>query len=113
MAAALCAAGGVARAAADGGPVFRRDIQPAITRLGCNSVECHGAFAGQGGMSLVLYEGDPAEDFETLVKAERGRRVNRLEPEKSLMLRKATKAIQHGGDQRFKPGRCSRIRVGD
>ena len=104
MAAALCAAGGVARAAADGGPVFRRDIQPAITRLGCNAVECHGAFAGQGGMSLVLYEGDPAEDFETLVKAERGRRVNRLEPEKSLLLRKATKAIPHGGDQRFKPG---------
>ncbi len=102
------AAGGLdlfskAAAPSNAGPVFRRDVHPLLDRLGCGTVECHGAFAGQGGMTLVLFGGDPVADYETLVKAERGQRVNRMEPEKSLLLLKTTGAA-HGCKQPVKPG---------
>ncbi|MEM9701557.1 MAG: DUF1549 domain-containing protein, partial [Planctomycetota bacterium] len=70
---------------------------PALTRLGCNAGACHGAAAGRGGLSLSLYGGDPASDYDAIVRAFRGRRVNRVRPEDSLLLLKATESIDHGG----------------
>jgi len=81
--------------------VFQRDVMPLITRLGCNTAQCHGAFSGQGGMALSLFAGSPADDYETLVKAERARRVNRWDPAKSLLLLKATGTLQHAGGQKI------------
>ncbi len=52
---------------------FLRDVMPLVNRLGCNSVQCHGAPLGKGGMPLSLFGGDPEEDYETIAKATAGR----------------------------------------
>ncbi len=83
--------------------VFTRDVMPMVSRLGCNAAQCHGAFSGQGGMALSLFAGSPRDDYETLVKAERARRVNRWDPARSLLLLKATATIDHGGGQKIAP----------
>jgi len=92
------------KAGGQGQPVvFQRDVMPLLARLGCAASRCHGAFAGQGGMALSLFGGSPVDDYETLVKAERARRVNRWEPAQSLLLLKATATIQHGGGRKVAP----------
>ena len=83
---------------------FLRDVMPLITRLGCNQVKCHGAPLGQGGMALSLFGGDPVEDHETIAKAQRSTRIDRLEPAKSVLLLKTTATIAHGGGQKIQPG---------
>ena len=67
---------------------FLRNVMPLVTRLGCNSVQCHGAPLGKGGMPLTLFGGDPEEDYETIAKAQRSTRIDRMEPAKSLLLLK-------------------------
>ena len=98
------ASGAEPAAAASNSVVFLRDVMPWINRLGCNSVKCHGAPLGQGGMALSLFGGDPEEDYETLAKAERAMRIDRMEPAKSLLLLKATATIPHTGGQKIPPG---------
>ena len=83
---------------------FLRDVMPLVTRLGCNSVQCHGAPLGKGGMPLAMFGGDPEEDYETIVKDQRGMRIDRIEPAKSLLLLKVTGSIPHGGAQKIPPG---------
>jgi hypothetical protein len=83
---------------------FLRDVMPLVNRLGCNSLQCHGAPLGKGGMPLSLFGGDPEEDYETLAKAERGTRIDRMQPAQSLLLLKATAAIPHTGGQKIQPG---------
>jgi len=86
------------------GPVFfTRDVMPRISRLGCNAAQCHGAAAGKGGFKLSLFGTEPDADFEALVHAGRGRRINKVEPAKSLFLLKATGAIAHQGGTRIAP----------
>lgn len=83
-----------------GVPGFALDVQPALTKAGCNMGACHGSFQGRGGMSLSLLGYDPAVDYDTLFKADRGRRVLVAAPEQSLLLLKATGQIPHGGGVR-------------
>ena len=54
-------------------------------------------------MTLSLFGGSPVDDYETIVKAERARRVNRWDPPRSLLLLKATAAIDHGGGRKIAP----------
>jgi hypothetical protein len=89
-------AGRPAEGSAQRSIVFRHDVMPLVTRLGRSSMQCHGAFSGQGGMALSLFGGSPVDDYQTIVKAERARRVNRWDPAKSLLLLKATATIPHG-----------------
>ncbi|HMZ22790.1 MAG TPA: DUF1549 domain-containing protein, partial [Blastocatellia bacterium] len=84
-----------------GGWSFRNHVIPVLTRLGCNSGACHGAAAGKGGFKLTLRGYDPEADFNVLTRQSLGRRVNKLEPAKSLMLLKPTMAIGHGGGKRL------------
>ncbi len=84
-----------------GGWSFRNHVIPVMTRLGCNSGACHGAAAGKGGFKLTLRGYDPELDFNVLTRQSLGRRVNKIEPAKSLMLLKATMAIGHGGGKRM------------
>lgn len=84
-----------------GGWSFRNHVIPVLTRLGCNSGACHGAAAGKGGLKLTLRGYDPEADFNVLTRQSMGRRVNKLEPAKSLMLLKPTMAIGHGGGKRM------------
>src|SRR4051812_18097805 len=81
---------------------FSRDVLPALTKAGCNAGACHGSFQGRGGMQLSLLGYDPLVDYETLFLAGRGRRVNTGSPEESLLLRKASGRMPHGGGIRLR-----------
>jgi hypothetical protein len=82
-------------------PSFRNDIVPIFTRSGCNSGACHGALAGKGGLKLSLRGYDPERDHFVLTRQALARRVNEQEPEQSLLLKKATRQMAHGGGERF------------
>jgi hypothetical protein len=86
-----------------GEPVFSfvNDVQPVLTRLGCNSGACHGALAGKGGLKLSLRGYDPQADHFVLTRQARGRRVDRFHPEDSLLLLKPTATVKHGGGMRL------------
>ena len=81
---------------------FENDIQPLLSRHGCNSSGCHGKAEGQGGFKLSIFAFDPGADFASLVKEGRGRRINSAAPDESLLLRKASGTSPHGGGIRLK-----------
>lgn len=83
---------------------FRRHVLPVLTRLGCNSGACHGAQAGKGGLKLSLRGYAPQNDYFVLTRQAGGRRINRLEPALSLLLRKPTLTVPHGGGRRLAVG---------
>jgi hypothetical protein len=83
---------------------FDNDIVPLFTRHGCNTGGCHAKAAGQNGFHLSLFGYDPAGDYQALVREAGGRRVSRLDPDHSLVLRKATGRVPHGGGQPIAPG---------
>ncbi len=83
---------------------FRNHVLPVMTKMGCNSGPCHGAAAGKNGFKLTLRGFDPVTDYYTLTHQAIGRRTNRMEPAKSLILLKPTLTIPHGGGQRFPVG---------
>lgn len=81
---------------------FERDVQPILTRFGCNAGACHGKARGQNGFQLSLLGFDPQFDYDALTKEARGRRVFFAAPEKSLLLLKPTGKAPHGGGIRIK-----------
>ena len=83
---------------------FRNDVLPVMTKVGCNSGPCHGAAAGKNGFKLTLRGYDPIADYYALTHQAVGRRTDRLEPARSLILLKPTLAIAHGGGRRFEVG---------
>jgi hypothetical protein len=85
-------------------PSFRNEVIPVLTRLGCNSGACHGALAGKGGLKLSLRGYAPNDDHFVLTRQAVGRRIDRQEPARSLMLLKPTMAVSHGGGQRLEVG---------
>jgi uncharacterized protein YjdB len=82
---------------------FRNHVIPVLTKMGCNQGACHGALAGKNGFKLTLRGYDPDADHATLTRVSTGRRVNLDDPAASLILRKATMGIPHGGGRRFAP----------
>src|SRR5262249_8442014 len=80
---------------------FANDIVPLLTRHGCNAGGCHGKASGQNGFKLSLFGFDPEFDYNAIVKEARGRRLFPAAPAESLILRKATAAVPHGGGRRF------------
>ncbi len=80
---------------------FRNHVIPVLTRLGCNSGACHGALAGKGGFKLTLRGYDPELDFNVMTRQALGRRINKNEPARSLILLKPTMTIGHGGGKRM------------
>lgn len=80
---------------------FRNDVLPVMTKVGCNSGPCHGAAAGKNGFKLSLRGYDPVADYYTLTRQALGRRTNRMQPARSLILLKPTATIPHGGGRRF------------
>ena len=80
---------------------FEQQILPLLTKLGCSGGSCHGAPHGKAGFRLSLFSSDPVWDFRSLVRDEQGRRVNRMEPEQSLLLLKPTTQIAHRGGRRM------------
>jgi hypothetical protein len=83
---------------------FVNDIVPALTKAGCNAGVCHAkAGGGQNGFQLSLLGFEPREDFEHMVREGRGRRIFPADPDRSLLLLKASAQIPHGGGLRFDP----------
>lgn len=80
---------------------FERDIQPILTRQGCNAGACHGKARGQNGFALSLLAFDADFDYAAITQEGRGRRVFPAEPEQSLLLRKASGEVPHGGGKRL------------
>ncbi len=80
---------------------FTNDIEPVLTKFGCNAGGCHGKASGQNGFKLSLLGFDPAGDYDALVKEGRGRRIFPAAPERSLLLTKPTGQSPHGGGRKF------------
>jgi hypothetical protein len=85
----------------NGGWSFRNHVMPVLTKLGCNQGACHGAAAGKNGFKLTLRGYDPELDYQVLTRQSLGRRINKIEPAKSLILLKGTMALGHGGGKRM------------
>jgi hypothetical protein len=82
-------------------PSLRYDVQPVLTRLGCNAGTCHGTPTGKNGFRLSLRGFDPAVDLQSLTREHGGRRVNFVDPAQSLILLKATANVPHEGGRRL------------
>src|SRR5689334_18824974 len=83
---------------------FLRDVAPIINKTGCTAGPCHGAAKGKNGFKLSLRGYDPQFDYEALLYDLSGRRFNRADPARSLMLAKPTQQVPHGGGLRFDIG---------
>lgn len=82
---------------------FAGGVMPLLGSTGCNATQGHGSPTGKGGLKLSMFGADPKQDYTALTRSAEGRRINRVEPLKSLLL-KATAGIEHGGKQRIEPG---------
>ena len=82
---------------------FNTEIQAALTKQGCNAGSCHGSPQGKAGFSLSLFGFDPPHDQRTLVREGQNRRLNVLEPDESLMLKKPLLRIPHVGGKKLRP----------
>jgi hypothetical protein len=80
---------------------FERHVMGLFGRMGCNAGSCHGSFQGKGGFRLSLFGYEPDRDYEALTHDAQGRRINPADPDSSLLLLKATGAVEHGGTRRF------------
>ena len=76
---------------------FIREVQPALSKVGCNQGTCHGAQDGKAGFKLSLRGYDAEFDYLALVDDLVGRRFNRSVPSQSLMLLKPTQGVPHVG----------------
>ncbi len=76
---------------------FANDVQPVLTKIGCNAGACHGAAGGKNGFRLSLRGYDYAFDHDSLTRQAKGRRILIAEPDTSLLLQKPTGAVPHGG----------------
>ena len=82
---------------------FAREVVPILTKAGCNAGACHGTPTGKNGFRLSLRGYDPALDIHTLTREMGGRRIDRIAPDRSLILQKATARIAHEGGRRLDP----------
>jgi hypothetical protein len=84
---------------------FVHDVQPILTKAGCNAGACHAkAITGQRGFRLSVLGFEPEEDYEAIVKQGRGRRVFPPAPEESLLITKGAALVPHTGGAKIKPG---------
>ncbi len=80
---------------------FERHVMGLFGRMGCNAGACHGSFQGKGGFRLSLFGYDPEKDYVALSRDGLARRINPVEPDRSLLLLKATGQTAHEGGVRF------------
>jgi hypothetical protein len=83
---------------------FSEHVLPILTKAGCNAGACHASQYGKGGLKLSVFTSAPDEDYRALVRDGLGRRVSPLDPAASLMLRKPTLGVPHGGGRRLQAG---------
>ena len=81
---------------------FREDVTPILTKAGCNQGACHASQYGKGNFKLSLLGFAPEQDHSQFARDWKQRRVNFVQPENSLILRKPTMQVSHGGGMRFR-----------
>jgi hypothetical protein len=91
----------VAAASAAERVTFLRTVAPVLDKAGCTAGACHGAAKGKNGFKLSLRGYDHRFDYESLLYDLSGRRFNRADPAKSLILAKPTQEVAHLGGLRF------------
>ena len=82
---------------------FESEVLVALSKQGCNSGACHGSPSGKGMFRLSLRGFDQELDLLTLIREDFGRRVNRIQPEQSLLLQKPLMKVSHGGGKQLQP----------
>jgi WD40 repeat protein/mono/diheme cytochrome c family protein len=82
---------------------FVRDVNPVLSKMGCNQGTCHGAAKGKNGFKLSLRGYDPLFDVRAFTDDHGSRRVNLASPDDSLMLLKASAAVPHTGGLLARP----------
>jgi hypothetical protein len=80
---------------------FERHIMGLLGRAGCAAGSCHGSFQGKGGFRLSLFGWEPDKDYTAISRDNLGRRINAVDPDRSLLLLKASGQVEHGGGLRF------------
>ena len=85
-------------------PDYVRDVNPLLTKMGCNAGACHGAQNGKNGFKLSLRGYDALYDIRSLTDDVGARRFNRAAPDQSLMLLKPSGVVPHEGGVLTKPG---------
>ncbi|MCY3758403.1 MAG: DUF1553 domain-containing protein [Acidobacteria bacterium] len=95
---------------------YEREIGAILTRRGCNDIACHAGVKGQGGFRLSINAAHPSQDYDWIVTGgvyqvltdKRGEpivpRVDTEAPERSLLLRKPSLELAHGGGLRLETG---------
>ena len=85
-------------------PDYIQDVNPVLSKVGCNAGTCHGAKDGKNGFKLSLRGYDPLYDVRALADDLASRRVNLAVPAQSMILQKSTAAAPHEGGQVIVPG---------
>ncbi len=81
---------------------FKSETVAALTKNGCSAGSCHGSPHGKGGFSLSLFGYDPRIDKVSLVRDGFNRRLDIMQPEGSLMLKKPLLEVSHGGGKKLR-----------
>ena len=81
---------------------FQSETIAALTKQGCSAGSCHGSPHGKGGFSLSLFGYDPRIDKVSLVRDGFNRRLDMMQPEQSLMLKKPLLEVSHGGGKKLR-----------
>ena len=93
------------RGLAEPSPIsFEHEVIPILTKARCNSGGCHGKAEGKNGFKLSVFGFDPRADYEAIALEGRSRRLFPSAAERSLLLRKATAEMPHGGGRKFDKG---------
>src|SRR5437764_409646 len=82
---------------------FVEHVMPVLSKAGCNAGACHASQYGKGGFKLSVFASEPYNDHPAITRAYMRRRINPMDPPRSLLLLKATAAIPHGGGRRLQP----------
>jgi WD40 repeat protein len=78
-------------------PSYVRDVNPVVSKLGCNAGTCHGSKVGKNGFKLSLRGYDAIYDLRAFTDDMASRRTNVAAPDKSLMLLKPAGIVPHEG----------------
>lgn len=88
-----------APASQGGVPTWHDDVVPLLLRSGCSAIACHGSADGQDGFKLSLRMMVPETDFPAVVD-----RIDSADVTHSLLVRKATGAVDHTGGEVWPAG---------
>jgi hypothetical protein len=80
---------------------FGSHVMPILSKAGCNMGACHASQYGKGGFKLSVFAFQPRDDYAMIVRDQQQRRLNFVDPERSLLLRKPSMQVPHGGGKRL------------